>query len=124
MLLTVSRVQLERDRQHACGGGVGFDGVDREPLVGLVRCLDGLDAEDQVTGLGVADVLRDGGVVAHGVVVPPGRDVDVGGAQFVDEVVQAPIVGTLAGLEPQRGYGVAGEDVPAHDALARQGVEE
>ena len=56
-----------QDRQYAGGGGVGFDGVDGESLVGFVRGLDGLDAEDQVTSVGVANVLRNGGVVAHGV---------------------------------------------------------
>lgn len=75
---------------------------------------------------GVADVLRDGGIVAYGVVLPPRLDigVGVGRAQLIDQLVQLAVVPALACFEPQSCHGVACEDVPVRDALAGQRVQE
>lgn len=67
-----------------------------------MRRRDDLDVEGQVAGAGMSDALGKRRVVAHGVVLPPARDV-VGRAQFVDEREEAAVVRSAAGLAAQRG---------------------
>jgi hypothetical protein len=72
---------------------VRLDGVNDQPLAGLVDGADDFGIEGQLARLRVVDPFRDRSVVADGVVVPLACHVRVGGAQLPDDRSQPPVEG-------------------------------